>query len=203
MDEALVENGAAQVAAGSWLMGSLQPAASLGAVAVRSLRGFIVPDRAAVRMVATTGAAWCASADAPFLTRLAALPDAPLFVVSGKLLVAPAACRAGARNLKLVPFSLRRATPATEFRSGWALTATRGRVRRVAVEDGGTLTVRPEALVAWMGKPPTGFCPKLSVLDILLPRGPRNLSYSFHGPCVVWFEGSAASAPTPWRGRRR
>ena len=90
-----------------------------------------------------------------------------------------------------MPFSLRRNTVTTQFRQGWTVLATKSRVTRVALEDGATLTVRPEALVAWVGKPPTGFCPKLSLLDMLLPRGPRNLAYSFHGPAVVWFEGGA------------
>lgn len=190
MDEALIESGAAKVPAGKWLMGRLQPAAALGPAVVRSQRGFIVPDRAAVLSVETTSDAWCASADRPFLTRLSALPDESLCLVSGKLLVAPAASRVKARMLKLVPMSFRRATPVTEFRLGWAVAATKGRVSRVVVEDGRTLSVRPESLVAWIGKDPTGYCPKLSVWDILLPRGPKSLSYSFHGPCVVWFEGA-------------
>ena len=198
MEEALIENGAAKVPAGKWLMGRLQPTASLGPAVVRSQRGFIVPDRAAVMSVETTADAWCASADRPFLTRLAALPDESLCLVSGKLLVAPAASRVKARMLKLVPMSFRRSTPITEFRFGWVVAATRGRVSRVVVADGQTLSVRPEALVAWIGRDPTGYCPKLSVWDILLPRGPRNLSYSFHGPCVVWFEG----AQDPSRERR-
>jgi len=189
MNEATIENGAAKVPAGKWLTGRFQPTASLGPSVVRSLRGFVVPDRALVRSVETTRDAWCSASDRPFLTRLAALPDESLCLVSAKLLVAPLESRTGARSLKLVPFSFSRATPVTEFRFGWAVAATAGRVTRVAVGEGDTLTVRPEALVAWIGKAPTGFCPKLSVLDILLPRGPKNLSYSFHGPCVVWFEG--------------
>lgn len=199
MDEALIENGSAKVAAGKWLVGRAQPAASLGTVRASSLRGFVVPDRAAVNIVEAVADVWCADADRPFLTRLAALPDNPLHLVSAKLLVAPFASRTGAQALKLVPMSFARATPVTEFRLGWAVAATRSRVQRVAVEEGGTLTVRPEALVAWIGPRPTGFCPKLSVLDILLPRGPRNLSFSFHGPAVVWFEG--ASLPPPRRLR--
>lgn len=192
MEEAVIENGAAKVAAGTWLMGRAQPAAVLGTVKIAGLKGFIVPDRAAMRVATTTAEAWCAAGDKPFLLRLPALPEESetLNVVSDRLLVAPAACRVGARNLKLVPFSLRRTAAITRFRQGWVVLATRSRVTRVALEDGGTLTVRPEALVAWVGKDPTGFCPKLSVLDVLLPRGPRDLVYTFHGPAVVWFEGA-------------
>ena len=205
MEEALIENGAAKVPPGKWLCGRNQPAASLGKAALRSLKGFVVPDRAWVRTATVEGPAWFASADAPFLTRIPALPDEALSVVSSKVLVAPFASRVGAKSLKLVPMSFRRATPVTAFRFGWVVTATRGRVTRVALEDGETLTVRPEALVAWIGKEPTGFCPKLSVLDILLPRGPKGLAYSFHGPCVVWFEGAAETAAgrrsRPWPTR--
>ena len=44
--------------------------------------------------------------------------------------------------------------------------------------------------MAWTGKKPTGFCPKLSIWDILLPRGPRDLLFTFYGPGIVWVEGS-------------
>ena len=188
-DDVFIENGAAKVEAGTWLVGRAQPAAFFGSVNLSSLRGFIVPDRAAVRVAQTTDTAWCADAERPFLTRLPALPDEQLNVVSAKVLVAPAKTRVGARALKLVPLSFTRVTPVTRLQQGWAVLATRSRVTRAVLEPDATLSVRPEALVAWVGKDPTGFCPKLKLLDILLPRGPRNLSYSFHGPAVVWFEG--------------
>ena len=202
MMETVFESGFARVEAGDWLMGLSQPAATLGAVRARGLKGFLVPDRACVRAVACSGASWCGAADRPFLTRLDALPDATLSLVSSKLLVAPLAARTGARCRKPVPLSLMRVTPVTEFRSGWAVAATAGRVTRVALEDGATLTVRTECVVAWTGNAPTGFCPRLSVLDILLPRGPRELAWRFHGPSVVWFEGSREAVPVR-RGWRR
>ena len=68
--------------------------------------------------------------------------------------------------------------------------ATAGRTARVALADEETLSARPEAVVAWTGKRPTGFCPKLSIWDILLPRGPRDLLFTFYGPGIVWIEGS-------------
>ena len=68
--------------------------------------------------------------------------------------------------------------------------ATASRTARLQVADGDTLSVRPEAVVAWTGNRPTGFCPKLGLWDILLPRGPKNLLLHFHGPSVVWVEGS-------------
>lgn len=197
MTEAFIENGAARVAAGEWLMGAAQPVASRARADVRLLRGFIVPDRSAVRRVASAGEMWCAAAEGPFLTRLTALPDEPLQLVSAKLLVAPFESRVGAKALKLVPLSFARATAVTAFKGGWVVAATRSRVSKVDVAEGETLQVRPEALVAWIGKDPTGFCPKLGVWDLLLPRGPKNLAYSFHGPAVVWFEGAQALVRKP------
>lgn len=119
--------------------------------------------------------------------------------MSEKLLLAPVDARTGAHNVKLVPFSFKRVTPVTEFRKGWAVAATRSRVTRLAVEDGDTLTVRAEALVAWVGRDPSGFCPRLGLWDLLLPRGPKNLAYSFHGPCTVWFEGAGEVRPMGMR----
>jgi len=189
MVEVEIANGCAVAPEGDWLMGRAQPVACLGTAAVSGLRGFIVPDRAVLRQVRTTGTSWCAAQDRPFLTRLDALPDESLTLVSEKLLVAPFASRTGARSVKLLPLSFRRATAVTALRFGWAVVATRSRVTRVALEADRTLTVRPEAVVAWLGKDPTGFCPRLSLTDILLPRGPKNLAYTFHGPATVWFEG--------------
>ncbi len=195
MDDVFIEHGTAKVPAGEWLAGRDQPSAFLGTSSLRGLKGFIVPDRAATCVVTTSSDAWFAAADRPFVVRFDALPDEPLNLVSGKLLVAPLAARTSAKSVKLVPFSFNRALPVTCFKGGenvpgWAVAATRGRVTRIALEDGGTLTVRPEAVVAWAGRDPTGFCPKLTFLDILLPRGPKNLAFTFHGPAVVWFEGS-------------
>ena len=188
----MIENGFAKVAAGDWLMGRAQPVACGGRAAVGGLKGVLVPDRGYVRAVTTSAEAYCASADAPFLSRLDALPDEPLKLVSAKLLVAPRAARTGARSVRLVPMSLSKSLVVTEFRKGWAVAATRSRVTRVAVEEGATLTVRPEAVVAWVGNDPSGYCPKLSILDMILPRAPKTLAFSFHGPVTVWFEGASA-----------
>ena len=91
----------------------------------------------------------------------------------------------------------------TELKSGWVVLATRSRTARVVVEDGGTLSVRPDAVVAWTGPSPTGFCPKLRLMDIILPRGPRDLLFHFHGPSVVWVEGASAERPLFRSTRRR
>lgn len=75
--------------------------------------------------------------------------------------------------------------------------ATASRTTRVAVPEGETLSVRPESAVAWTGQRPSGFCPKLGLLDLLLPRGPKNLLLRFHGPCLVWLEGAGKRAEVP------
>lgn len=186
-----IESGFAEVAAGAWLMGRGQPAAFYGSASRRRRRGWVVADRGRLDLVETTGAAKCASAARPFLTHIPCA--APVNAVSEKVLVAPAAARAGAKNVKVVPFSLHAAICATEFASEWVVMATRSRTARMQVEDGGTLSVRPDAVVAWTGARPTGFCPKIGIWDVLLPRGPRDLLLNFHGPAVVWLEGVDAA----------
>ena len=186
-------SGFAVVGAGAWLFGRAQPAAVRGAFSRRSLRGFVCPDRAALSLVELAAgenapAAHCSAADRPFLTRIDC--GAPVSAVSDKVLVAPAEARAGARLVKVVPMSLARSLRVTEFSSEWVVVATRSRTARVALADGESLGVRPEAAVAWTGARPTGFCPRLRLLDVLLPRGPRDLMLHFHGPAIVWVEGS-------------
>ena len=139
--------------------------------------------------------AWCAASACPFLTRIDC--GVPVTAVSDKVLVAPAAARSGARLLRVVPMSFARSIRTTEFSSEWVVMATRSRTARVALADGESLGVRPEAAVAWTGPRPSGFCPRLRLLDVLLPRGPRDLLLHFHGPAIVWIEGSE---PRPLRG---
>ena len=93
--------------------------------------------------------------------------------------------------------SARSALCVTEFAEEWVVMATAGRTARVALAEEETLSARPEAVVAWTGKRPTGFCPKLSIWDILLPRGPRDLLFTFYGPGIVWVEGSNCQTLKP------
>lgn len=183
-----IEGGFAEVGAGRWLMGRGQPAAFFGRAVRLRRRGWRVRDRARLELVDTTGAAKCADSSRPFLTHIPCA--APIFAVSGKVLVAPAAARKDAHLVKVVPMSARSALCATEFGEEWVVMATAGRTERIAVSDGDTLSARPEAVVAWTGRLPTGFCPKLSIWDVLLPRGPRDMLLTFYGPSVVWVEGS-------------
>lgn len=197
MTDVTIQSGFAEVAAGEWLVGRAQPTAAYGVFRVKGLSGFLVPDRTFVRVVTSRERLLCSAADAPFLTRLDALPDEKLALVSSKLLIAPQVSRTGARRVKLVPFSQRFAVVVTEFTMGWVVAATRSRTHRVALAEGEVLTVRRESAVAWTGLDPVGFCPKLGLWDILLPRGPRNLSLTFRGPTVVWIEGSADEVRRP------
>ena len=171
--------------------------------ALRSLRDNQNPEDGALRSPrdnqnpedgANGARAWCSASACPFLTRIDC--GAPVTAVSDKVLVAPAEARTGARLLRVVPMSFARSIRTTEFSSEWVVMATRSRTARVALADGESLGVRPDAAVAWTGARPTGFCPRLRLLDILLPRGPRDLLLHFHGPAIVWIEGSE---PLPLR----
>ncbi len=194
--EAMIENGMASVDPGRWLVARGQPVAILGICAPAKgyrppggwWRRFFSPDRQKISFVETTGRIWCAAAARPFLTRIDL--GERVSVVTGKLLLAPLSARKGAGLVKLIPFSWKNATCVTDLEIGWALVATRSRVSRLVVKDGETLGVRPESVVAWTGNRPTGFCPRLRLRDLLLPRRPRSLRYNFHGPAIVWVEGA-------------
>ena len=160
--------------------------------ALRSLRS--LRDNQSPEDGAGGARAWCSASACPFLTRIDC--GAPVSAVSGKILVAPAEARTRARLVKVVPLSFSRSIRVTEFGSEWVVMATRSRTARVALADGESLGVRPDAAVAWTGARPTGFCPRLRLLDVLLPRGPRDLLLHFHGPAIVWIEGSQ---PLPLR----
>ena len=188
MQEAVkIEGGFAEVGAGAWLMGRGQPTAFFGSAVRRRRKGFFLRDRSALDLVETTGAAKCADARRPFLTHIPCA--APISAASAKVLVAPAAARTGAEVVKMIPMSLKGSLCVTVFGENWVVMATASRTARLQVADGDTLSVRPESVVAWTGNRPTGFCPKLGLWDILLPRGPKNLLLHFHGPSVVWVEG--------------
>lgn len=187
-DVATIERGFAEIGPGAWLMGRVQPVASFGAFRRRPRRGWIVRDRARLDLVETDGRAFCADAARPFLTHVPCA--APVSAVTDKVLVAPASARTAAHLVKVIPMSFARAICVTAFEREWVVMATASRTTRLSVAEGETLAVRPEAAVAWTGGRPSGFCPRLGLFDVLLPRGPRTLLLHFHGPCVVWVEGS-------------
>lgn len=188
---ATIENGFAEVGAGAWLAGRGQPAAFFGEAVRRRRPGWRVADRAVLDLVETTGVAKFGSVIRPFLTHVPCA--APVSAVSSKVLVAPAASRTSAQIVRAVPMGAAAALCVTEFGSEWVVLATASRTARVPLADGETLSVRPEAVVGWTGRRPTGFCRRLSIWDVLLPRGPRDLLFTFYGPGVVWIEG----APDP------
>ena len=198
---ATIENGFAEIGAGAWLTSRAQPAAFFGEAVRRRRKGWVVRDRGRLELVETTGPAWFADAGRPFLTLLPC-PE-PVFAVSEKVLVAPASARKDALTVRIVPMSVGSSLCATEFVSGWVVLATRSRTARIQVGDGETLSVRPEAAVAWTTRQPTGFCPRLSVWDVVLPRGPRDLLLTFYGPGLVWVEGSGGGRPNSFDFRRQ
>ncbi len=201
MEAARIESGFAEVGAGTWLMGRGQPTAFLGSSVRRRRKGWFLCDRRGLELVETSASARCSDSRRPFLTHIPCA--ARISAVTGKVLVAPASARAGAYLLKVIPMNARSAQCVTEFEREWVVMSTASRTARVSVEEGETLSARPEAVVAWTGNKPTGFCPKLGLLDLVLPRGPKDLFLRFHGPCVVWIEGSSADAgANPFKARR-
>ena len=195
-----IQNGFAGIGAGTWLVGHGQPAAFFGKAVRRRRTGWLVRDRGALDVVETTGEAQCADSSRAFLTHIPCA--APIAAVSSKVLVAPAEARTGALNIKVVPMSFARTLCVTVFGSEWVVMATKSRTTRLNVAEGETLSVRPEAAVAWSGAKPTGYCPKLGVLDMILPRGPKDLLLTFYGPAIVWVEG-AGGEPACARPQRR
>lgn len=214
---AQIDSGFAEVEAGLWLMGRSQPAAFFGTAVRHRRKGWRVCDRSRLDLVETTGAARCADASRPFLTHIPCA--APIFAVSDKVLVAPASARRGAQLVKAVPMTFRNALCVTAFgiagedqtakaerredglrpssrqssANAWVVMATAGRTARVSLAEDEVLSARPETIVAWTGRSPTGFCPRLSVWDVLLPRGPRDLLFTFYGPGIVWIEGAGGA----------
>ena len=201
MNAAKIDSGFVEVEAGSWLMSRGQPAAFFGTAIRRRRKGWCVRDRAALEQMDTTGVAKCADSSRPFLTHIPCA--APVFAVSSKVLVSPLVARREAHTIKTIPMSLRGSFSATEFANEWVVMATAGRTARIPLDDGQTLSVRPESLVAWTGGRPTGFCRKIGILDILLPRGPRDLLLTFYGPGVVWVEGVARKNALDYARERR
>ena len=192
MNEPLIENGFAKIGEGSWLVGAAQPTAVIGSVTPRPLKGWLVPDRAKLRLVEIAGRACCGLTKMPFLTLLPCA--APLTVVSDRVLVAPAAARQDGKVLRVIPFSFRNALCVTHFTTEWVVLATASRTTRVPLQENELLTVRVDSAVAWTTKDPTGFMPRIGLWDILAPRRrERNLMLHFYGPGVVWMEGSYAS----------
>jgi hypothetical protein len=188
MNEPRIENGFAAVEAGSWLVGRGQPAAALGKFSVGQLKGFIVPDRRELFVLQNGGEAFLAAGERPFLSHLVSVEK--LNVVSSKILVAPLEARKEAKLLKLVPFSFRETMAVTRFASGWVVSATKSRLKRIVLGDGEVLCARREAAVAWTGKDPVGTAGRIRLRDMLLPKKQVALALDFYGPQVVWVEGA-------------
>lgn len=201
MIDIAIDSGFAEIGAGAWLMGRSQPVAFFGEATRRKMRGFIIRDRAYLSIVETSGKAKCSDSTRPFLTLITAA--SPIAAVSSKILVCPLEARGGAELVKVLPMSLMKAICATKITSECVVMASEGRTSRIQVAEGETLSVRPESLVAWTGNRPTGFVRKLRLLDMILPRGPRDLELHFHGPCIVWIEGAGCGQTRICRGLGR
>ena len=205
-ESAVIECGFAEVGAGEWLAAKGQPVAFFGSLSRRPRRGFAVRDRSCLARIGTAGKARFASARRPFLTYIPCAAE--IHAVSDKVLLAPAAARKGDFTLRPIPMSVRSSMCVTDFDvpaenggsggdvsgAAFVVAATESRTARQPLAEGDVLSVRPEALVAWTGRRPTGFCPRLGLLDVLLPRAPKDLLLTFYGPGVVWYEGADAGS---------
>ena len=195
--EAEIENGFAKVGDGEWIAAAGMPAAFKGTVSplrprrpggVSFWRGVLHPDKSRLAFLSLQGTMWCAVKARPFLTRIDL--GERVHILTEKLLLAPLASRRDSRLVRVIPFSFRGAFCVTALETGWVLTATASRVTKAVLGEDETLAVKPEAAVAWTGNAPTGFCPRLRARDLFLPRVPKCLALHFHGPSIVWFEGS-------------
>ena len=205
-----IENGFVETGAGRWLAGRSQPAAFTGRASRLRRRGWCVRDRSMLELFETSGVSRFADSSRPFLTFIPCAAN--VSAVTSKVLVAPESARRGATYLKAVPMSLKGGMCVTEFGlspegegndgSEWVVMASEGRTCRIQLGDGEVLSARPTAVVAWTGRSPTGFCPKLSLWDVILPRAPKDLLFSFYGPGVVWIEGSKTERQIFKGGRR-
>ena len=195
--EMTIENGFVRVEDGEWLVSLGMPTAVQGETRASTMpppqeglsfwKRFFAPDRHRLSFVTLKGKMWCAVKARPFLTRIDL--GETVTIVTDRLLLAPSSSRKGGRMIRIIPFSFRDAICVTEWQMGWAVVATESRTTRIVVQDGGTLSVKPSSVVAWTGNSPTGFCPRLRLRDLFLPRMPKCLSLTFHGPCIVWMEG--------------
>lgn len=189
--EAEISGGTARVGSGTWLASRFQPAAFTGESRQSALKGFFVTDRPYLKSVTLNGDGWFSDSEKPFLTRIAAHGEDAFYAVSGKILLAPFSARSGSKQIRLVPFSPKGAICATVFSKEWVVLSTKSRLCKVSIDSGETLVARPETVAAWSGPMPSGFCPKISVIDMILPFIPASLALRFHGPCTIWFEGAS------------
>ena len=188
MNEPKIENGFAVVEAGSWLVGQGQPSATFGKTSINSLKGFIVPDRRELFVMQNEGESYLSSSDRPFLTHIPSVEN--LTVISSKVLVAPFEARIEAKLLKIIPFSFREAIAVTRLAVGWAVTATKSRLKRIVLKEGDILCVKRESAVAWTGKDPVGVAGRVKLRDMFIPKRKVSLQLDFYGPQIVWVEGS-------------
>jgi hypothetical protein len=188
MNEPKIENGFAVVEAGSWLVGQGQPSAIFGKTSINSLKGFIVPDRRELFVMQNEGESYLSSGDRPFLTHIPSVEN--LTVISSKVLVAPFEARIEAKLLKIIPFSFREAIAVTRLAVGWAVTATKSRLKRIVLKEGDILCVKRESAVAWTGKDPVGVAGRVKLRDMFIPKRKVSLQLDFYGPQIVWVEGS-------------
>jgi uncharacterized protein (AIM24 family) len=151
-------------------------------------------DRFMLRHGVMKGTLWLGLQDCPFVTALPA-DNRTVTVRSEFLLFAERSRRLAGKRLHLVPGSVRNIFALTELDTAAAgapaFVCTASPLHEAQLEEGETLHLSPNALVAWGGCPkPAAFCAKLRLRDLFLPRLPDTLSLDFKGPGWVLFQGN-------------
>ena len=159
-------------------------------------------DRFMLRHGIMKGTLWLGFQNRPYVTTLPSAGE-NVIVRSEFLLFAELSQRVCGDRLRLVPGSMRKVFTLTELKPNDSVQSpvvcTASPLNEARLEEGETLHVSPNSVVAWSGCPkPTAFCSHLRFRDLFLPRLPETLTLDFTGPGRVFFQG----AEQPLRGAK-
>ena len=154
-------------------------------------------DRFMLRHGIMKGTLWLGFQNRPYVTTLPSAGE-NVIVRSEFLLFAELSQRVRGDRLHLVPGSMRKVFTLTELQPCEGMPSpvvcTASPLNEARLEEGETLHVSPNSLVAWSGCPrPTAFCSHLRFRDLFVPRLPETLTLDFTGPGRVFFQGAAVT----------
>lgn len=163
-------------------------------------------DRFMLRHGIMKGTLWLGFQNRPYVTTLPSAGD-HVIVRSEFLLFAELSQRIRGNRLRLVPGSMRKVLTLTELQADEKglspVVCTASPLNEARLEEGETLHVSPNSLVAWSGCPmPTAFCSHLRFRDLFVPRLPETLTLDFTGPGRVFFQGTELGVTAASRRRR-
>ena len=163
-------------------------------------------DRFMLRHGIMKGTLWLGFQNRPYVTTLPSAGD-HVIVRSEFLLFAELSQRIRGNRLRLVPGSMRKVLTLTELQADEKglspVVCTASPLNEARLEEGETLHVSPNSLVAWSGCPmPTAFCSHLRFRDLFVPRLPETLTLDFTGPGRVFFQGTELGVTAASRRHR-